>query len=63
MENDNKETKDFKIICLFLQKGGVGKSTMTTAVAYELSKYGKTLIIDGDTQGSITNFLTSTFNE
>lgn len=63
MENDNKETKDFKIICLFLQKGGVGKSTMTTAVAYELSKYGKTLIIDGDTQGSITNFLTATFNE
>ena len=54
---------DFKIICLFLQKGGVGKSTMTAALAYELSKYGKTLIIDGDTQGSISNFFTSNIDE
>lgn len=59
MENDIKNAEDLKVICLFLQKGGVGKSTMTTAVAYELSKYGKTLIVDGDTQGSITSFLTN----
>ena len=36
---------------------------MTSAIAYELSKYGKTLIIDGDTQGSITNFFTNNIDE
>ena len=55
--------EDLNTICLFLQKGGVGKSTMTSALAYELSKYGKTLIIDGDTQGSITSFFTSGISE
>lgn len=52
-----------KTICIHLEKGGVGKSSITTQVAYELSKLGKkTLIVDGDKQGHATAFFTETFD-
>ena len=44
----------FKTVCIFMQKGGVGKTTLTSMLAYELSKYGKVLMIDADQQGNLT---------
>lgn len=44
-----------KVFSVFMQKGGVGKTTLTFMLAYELAKQGhKTLIIDGDQQGNLT---------
>mgnify|MGYP002856884554 FL=1 len=44
----------FKSFCIFMQKGGVGKTTLTSMLSYELSNYGKTLVIDADQQGNLT---------
>ena len=44
----------FKTFSVFMQKGGVGKTTLTSMLAYELSKYGKTVVIDADQQGNLT---------
>ena len=47
-----------KTLCLALQKGGVGKSTLSLALAGELAAtYGPTVLIDGDPQGNITGQL------
>jgi chromosome partitioning protein len=47
-----------KTITLALQKGGVGKSSLSMALAGELATaYGSTVIIDGDPQGNITGQL------
>ena len=47
-----------KTICLALQKGGVGKSSLSMALAGELAQtYGPTILIDGDPQGNITGQL------
>lgn len=43
-----------KVFSVFMQKGGVGKTTITFMLAYELAKHGKTLMIDGDQQGNLT---------
>lgn len=43
-----------KIIGIYLEKGGAGKTSNTANIAYELSRIGKTLIIDADHQGNIT---------
>lgn len=43
-----------KVFSVFMQKGGVGKTTITFLLAYELAKQGKTLVIDGDQQGNFT---------
>ena len=47
-----------KTIAIFNQAGGVGKSTITMNLGYELYRRGrKTLLIDMDQQGSLTDFL------
>jgi chromosome partitioning protein len=47
-----------KTVALALQKGGVGKSSLSMALAGELAAtYGQTVIIDGDPQGNITGQL------
>ncbi|MGB5711223.1 MAG: AAA family ATPase [Waterburya sp.] len=47
-----------KIICLFNQSGGVGKSTLTMNLGYHLAeKEQKVLLIDIDPQGSLTTFM------
>lgn len=51
------ENEIFKTIGIFNPKGGVGKTSLLASIAFELSKYGKTLVIDGDPQGSISYIL------
>jgi chromosome partitioning protein len=50
-----KKTK--KIISLFNQSGGVGKSTLTMNLGYSLSLNHKVLVIDFDPQGSLSLFM------
>ncbi|NEO33469.1 MAG: ParA family protein [Symploca sp. SIO3C6] len=46
-----------KIIAIFNQAGGVGKSTLTHNLGYELHQRGRrVLLIDMDPQGSLTDF-------
>lgn len=49
-----------KTITLALQKGGVGKTSMSVALAAELAKKGKTLLIDADPQGNATTWIAGT---
>jgi chromosome partitioning protein len=46
-----------KIITVALQKGGVGKTSVAVSLAVELSKKGKTILIDADPQGNATTWL------
>jgi chromosome partitioning protein len=47
-----------KTVCLALQKGGCGKSSLSMALAGELAQdYGPTVIIDSDPQGNISGQL------
>ncbi len=49
------EDKILKILSFFNIKGGIGKTTLTTLVAYKLSSEGKKiLIIDADLQANLT---------
>ena len=54
--------KKIKVFCVFMQKGGVGKTTFTNALAYELCHYGKVLLVDADQQGNLSYLYDSTFN-
>ena len=47
-----------KTIVILNLKGGVGKTTTATNLAYELSNIGETLLIDADKQGNSTEFYT-----
>lgn len=51
-----------KIIVIYIQKGGVGKTTTTAMVSYDLSHYGKVLLIDNDSQGNLTSDLCDNFD-
>jgi chromosome partitioning protein len=46
-----------KTIALHLQKGGVGKTSLSGALAYELSKKGRTILLDLDPQGNISSWM------
>lgn len=46
-----------KTYAFHIQKGGVGKTTLSGNVSYALSKKGKTLLIDADPQGNTTMWL------
>lgn len=50
-----------KTICFYNHKGGVGKTTMTAAIAGELISEGKkVLIIDSDSQANLTSLFCQT---
>ena len=46
-----------RIIAICNQKGGVGKTALTTALADVLSAFGDVLVIDGDPQANATSIL------
>ncbi len=48
-----------KTIAFHLQKGGVGKTSLSASVAFELSKHGRTIILDVDPQGNSSSWLLS----
>ena len=46
-----------KAVCLALQKGGVGKTSLSGNLGHLASKTHKTLLIDADPQGSLSSWL------
>lgn len=46
-----------KTIAFHLQKGGVGKTSLSGAVAYELARRGRTILVDVDPQGNASSWL------
>lgn len=51
-----------KVIGIGLQKGGVGKSSISIAIAAELAKSSRVLLIDADPQGNSTSALLKEVN-
>lgn len=52
-----------KVIVLTNQKGGCGKTTLTMNIAGTLALKAKTLVIDGDLQGSASRWASSSSDE
>lgn len=52
-----KKKEEAEVIAIFSQKGGVGKSAFTQHIGAMLSLLGRTLVIDLDSQGDLTNLL------
>lgn len=52
-----KKRHIMKTITFANQKGGVGKTSTAVAVATELAKRGKTLMVDADSQGNTSTWL------
>lgn len=50
-----------KTFTVYMSKGGVGKTTITSMLAFEMGKKAKTLIIDGDQQGNLTSLMLENF--
>ena len=47
-----------KTIAFHLQKGGVGKTSLSCSAVFELAQKGKVCLIDGDPQGNSSSWLT-----
>jgi len=45
-----------KTVAFSLQKGGVGKTSLSGAVAFELAQRGRTILVDVDPQGSASSW-------
>lgn len=50
-----------KAIAFHLQKGGVGKTTLSGTMAYDASLKGKTIIVDCDPQGNASSWFLTEF--
>lgn len=50
-----------KKIAFHLQKGGVGKTTLSGTMAYDLSFKGKTVLVDCDPQGNASDWFSQNF--